>query len=963
MRRSVRKFVIAAAAAILLAGGAGTAKADAPALGNSSENILNGGVLASDTSGRSYFSDPERRGSLYASNGRQTVRVTADQAGNINVIGGYIYYTVDSGSGSKVYRIPAKGGVKTKCFAVKKPIKEMYVDSEGTFYFLAGGNVYTRGAEDKNSSVSVKDGRIKHFIPTEYGMILAKGSDRRYTVYAGTSKIRSNVTKFYTYDDYLILSVGGKDYQAKIHDLFHGSASAAVEAYSFGNKAAVLKVVSAAMHDDGDCDVCRENAAEAARTGIQAADASPKLDRTAAKSILDDDSVSDGQRNMVKRARQQHEIKWTAQSTIKAWTGTSSAGMSFYEGTTYQGLPYGQPTRSGKYTPWGFSLDQFAEAAADPTSLMYTARGSNGGNSSPYYSCDCSSFVSWAWDLPSRQWTGSIGGYANVVSTRTVYGMEIGDALVYSGHHVVMISDIGYENGTPVYVDIIEQTPPSTKLTRWGQGGSKSLAEMYTKYFVRNSYIVIRSKTRDSVTYTPSDAVPLDGDGEDEDGGKGYIKMTESSVDLAIGASKKLTYTKSDVSGQESWSSSDSGVASVSGGTVTAVSAGKAKITLTIGSASASCNIYVKPGKTTLVKAKTNSQSVNTLKWNKVSGATAYQVYRKSASEDWRQVGTSTSVTYKDSATDNNKTYTYKVRSVYTADNRTIGADFSNEMSVKTMPAAPKLISVETVTTGSQKITWGAVAGASGYRVFVKEPGDAFYHGIWNTTSTYHTATGLTCGVKYTYTVRAYVGNPDDWQVGDYDHDGISKVCVPSAVKNLSASSVKYGTITLNWDKVSGATAYKVYRTKKNHFEPIATVSGDSFTDKKLSAGKKYRYRVRAVVTVDGKEVVGEFEGNGLAAICRLSAPKLKSVSSTQSRKAKFSWNSLQGADGYRIMYKIKGGRWKVLTNVSKKTTSFTAKGLKSKKTYYLSVSAYWKKGSRKYYGDYDSKGLAVKVK
>ena len=962
MRRSVRKFVIAAAAAILLAGGAGTAKADALTLGNSSENIMNGGVLASDTSGRSYYADMEKGGSLYTSNGSKSARVSSDEAENINVIGGYIYYTVSRNTGSVVYRIPVKGGVKTKCFTTNKTIDEMYVDEDGTCYFLAGGSVFTREEGAGSNTASVRDGKIQHFIPTEYGMIIAKGSFRNYTLYAGKTKIRSKVTKFYTYNDYLILSAGGKDYQVRIHDLFHGFTSAAIQSYTLGNEAGAMQAVTAAVHSD-DCEICKENAAEAARTGIAAASATAvqAAASSGTKSILNDSSVSDGQRNMVKRARQQHEVKWTAQKTIKAWTGASSAGMTFDEGTTYQGLPYGQPTKSGKYTPWGYSLEDFVSAAADSSSLMYTGRGSNGSYTSPYYSCDCSSFVSWAWNLPSRQWTGSIGGYANVVATQSVYGMEIGDALVLSGSHVVMVSDIGYKDGNIVYVDIMEQTPPKTKWTSWGEGGSKSLAELYTKYFVKRRYKLIRSKTRDDVKYYPSDVVPLDGDGESSDDGS--IVLSEKNVELAVGATKTLTYKKdAALNGSVSWSSSDSDIASVNNGTVKAVAGGKATISLKVGNSSGSCAVYVQPAKPKLTSVVTNRYCVVKVRWGAVSGADSYEVYRKSAGSSWELVGTTKTGKFTDDVPGYDKTFTYRVRALYKVDERTVYGEYGNEMSIHTVPDTPKLLALNATSATSQELLWSEVPGADGYQVYILTPTSANWEMIADTKDTKYRAEHLTVGVLYKYTVRAYVNYGGEHLVGYYDPKGIARTCTVPTPRNVTGSSVKYGTITLKWDKVEEADGYVVHRKKNGKWVKIATVKKNTYTDKELTYGQTYTYAVNAYTVVKGEAVLSNYERPGCKVVCKLPSPELKKAVSSKAKQATLTWNTIKGADGYRILCKVSGGKWKVLKNVSSKTSSFTATGLQSNKTYYMSVVAYWNHGSLKY-GSYNSKGLAVKVR
>ena len=74
------------------------------------------------------------------------------------------------------------------------------------------------------------------------------------------------------------------------------------------------------------------------------------------------------------------------------------------------------------------------------------------------------------------------------------------------------------------------------------------------------------------------------------------ISLSQGSVSLEEGASVSLTATVSPSNATDksvTWSSSNSGVATVSGGVVTAVAAGTATITATAGDKSAKCEVKV----------------------------------------------------------------------------------------------------------------------------------------------------------------------------------------------------------------------------------------------------------------------------------------------------------------------------------------------------------------------------------
>ena len=111
------------------------------------------------------------------------------------------------------------------------------------------------------------------------------------------------------------------------------------------------------------------------------------MDGAAADSARDV-QLSEGVRNIVKRAYQMTDIQWTPQADVLGWNGD----LTYRAGVTYTGLPYGQPVYAA-YVPWVTDLDGFAAAVNDPNSRMYTSYSTYNCRA-PYYSCDCSAFVS-----------------------------------------------------------------------------------------------------------------------------------------------------------------------------------------------------------------------------------------------------------------------------------------------------------------------------------------------------------------------------------------------------------------------------------------------------------------------------------------------------------------------------------------------------------------------------------------
>ena len=64
-----------------------------------------------------------------------------------------------------------------------------------------------------------------------------------------------------------------------------------------------------------------------------------------------------------------------------------------------------------------------------------------------------------------------------------------------------------------------------------------------------------------------------------------------------------------------------------------------------------------------------------------------------------------------------------------------------------------------------------------------------------------------------------------------------------------------------SWTKVEGATGYQVYRydAAKGKYVLKASTTDNAYTDSKVSVGKTYKYKIRAVRTVNGKAVYSSY--------------------------------------------------------------------------------------------------------
>lgn len=176
----------------------------------------------------------------------------------------------------------------------------------------------------------------------------------------------------------------------------------------------------------------------------------------------------------------------------------------------------------------------------------------------------------------------------------------------------------------------------------------------------------------------------------------------------------------------------------------------------------------------------------------------------------------------------------------------------------------------------------------------------------------------------------------------------------PATVKNLKAQAASYNSVKLTWAKTTGASAYEVYRatSKSGAYKYIGKTTSTSCTNKSLTTGSTYYYKVRAHKTYNGKNIYGTYSSVASAKPV-LAKPSLKLKSG--KKKITVKWSKVSGATGYKIYRsKKKSSGYKCVKTVKKSsTTSYVNKSLKKGTKYYYKVRACRKSGSKYTYSSY----------
>ena len=243
-----------------------------------------------------------------------------------------------------------------------------------------------------------------------------------------------------------------------------------------------------------------------------------------------------------------------------------------------------------------------------------------------------------------------------------------------------------------------------------------------------------------------------------------------------------------------------------------------------------------------------DAQGRPTLKWNAVSGAAKYEVYRaRSLNGDYIKYSTVTGTSYTNTSyIEDGNTYYYKVRALDA--NGTAGA-WSSIVSVtykQTLPAPA--VTGGNDSQGRPTLKWNAVTGAAKYEVYRARSRSGEYIKYSTVTGTSYTNTSyIENGNTYYYKMRALDANGT---AGAW-----SSIVSVTYKQTLSAPTVTggndaQGRPTLKWNAVTGAAKYEVYRARSRSGEYIkySTVTGTSYTNiSYIENGNTYYYKVRAL--------------------------------------------------------------------------------------------------------------------
>jgi fibronectin type 3 domain-containing protein len=201
-----------------------------------------------------------------------------------------------------------------------------------------------------------------------------------------------------------------------------------------------------------------------------------------------------------------------------------------------------------------------------------------------------------------------------------------------------------------------------------------------------------------------------------------------------------------------------------------------------------------------------------------------------------------------------------------------------------TLPTAPDGLKA-VGASGQISLSWTAVGGATGYRVFR----DGVQ--IASTASPTFLDTGLDNGTAYGYSVLAT--NLAGWSPKSVEVVATPNVIAPSAPVGLVAAPGD-GQVTLAWTATPSATSYQVFRNGTL----VGSPTSPTFVDMGLTDAVSYSYTVKAL---NGAAASGASAAVSCTPVATAPAAPTNLVATPGNASVTLTWSASTGATSYKV--------------------------------------------------------------
>ncbi|MFI3140732.1 MAG: fibronectin type III domain-containing protein [Clostridia bacterium] len=331
------------------------------------------------------------------------------------------------------------------------------------------------------------------------------------------------------------------------------------------------------------------------------------------------------------------------------------------------------------------------------------------------------------------------------------------------------------------------------------------------------------------------------------------------------------------------------------------------------------------------------------INWEEVDDAAGYRVYMQ-IDGTYTKIETISGgdiTTYRVEGLDANSEYSFKVKA-YGKDGSTTVWGEASEAYYASTKTEQAVITSSSSTCDEITITWNAISGADGYRVYMLINGTYTSLETISSSQTSYTISGLDYDSQYSFKVNTYVRN-DDGVAYFLDASEAFYANTKDTQVQMTTYTRTYDAIRVNWEEVSVADGYRVFVLVDNEWVKLATLYGSDTTTYRASGfenSTEYCFQVIAFIRDETGTAIWQEESEPYYANTISTQVQLTTYTRTYDA-IRVNWEEITVADGYRVFVLVDNEWVKLATLYGSDTLTYRASGFDANTEYCFMVKAF----------------------
>jgi N-acetylneuraminic acid mutarotase len=244
-------------------------------------------------------------------------------------------------------------------------------------------------------------------------------------------------------------------------------------------------------------------------------------------------------------------------------------------------------------------------------------------------------------------------------------------------------------------------------------------------------------------------------------------------------------------------------------------------------------------------------------------------------------------------------TYFARVR----AFNNSGGSNYSNIVTIETIPKAPIFNYINNITQNSASISWSSPSGAESYLIDVntspKYLSDSVVFENFPVAVAFQILENLKPGTTYYVRLQSTNENGSSGLITPFDYSDSSFVTIPANPFLEEAIDIGQNTALIGWDSIKGANRYLLdvsnngFQTYFNNYQGLE-VNDNEFLIEELNPGQQYQVRLKS-----GNQSGNSAYSNVFLLRTIPAQPIARDASTVAATSFTANWDPSVGADFY----------------------------------------------------------------